>query len=627
MATLLQTFIVTADDSNFTPQQTATGGGTVPSSGRFITSLDLYFQQKDANLPVAVEIRSTSNGYPGSKIMPFGRVVKEPSEINISDDASAATKFTFPSPVFLINDTEYCFAVDCTTPEYKLWISRLGDTPVGGTSTISEQPHVGVLFKGHNGRTWAPSMTEDIKFTLRAAKFTTGSQGTLTLNNDAVPTRTLDPNPLVFTNGNTALLVNHKNHHMYATSNNVTLSDVKSEASTTLAAALDSSATSLTLTAGTDFDDTSGKFAYDTSSQWWIKIDDEVMKYTAISSTAVSSVTRAQDSTTAVAHASGTTVELYMLHRVPFTEINKTHIALANIGIDSYTVVLTSSPSITGGTDTASNGGTIVKATENACYDTGRPIIGTMSVPGTLIRADIRPMTATSPSGSQTSFTVTSSDDNFEIPLEASTDYDVPNMITSTINETNENDGNKSFIMDVRLRSGNADISPVIDTKRMSFVAVSNRLDNIDSSSDVYPTANFAASTDPDGDNNAAIYMTKKVTIENSATALKVFFAAHRHSSAEIKVYHKILRTDDASDFDDLGWTAFNTTGGPDNTIRPSLQRNEFKQYVYTAGVTDDGVGTPLDDFISFSIKIVMQGTNTAEPPRIKDLRCIALAL
>ena len=30
----------------------------------------------------------------------------------------------------------------------------------------------------------------------------------------------------------------------------------------------------------------------------------------------------------------GATVELYMLHKVPFTEINKTHTSIANIGTD-----------------------------------------------------------------------------------------------------------------------------------------------------------------------------------------------------------------------------------------------------------------------------------------------------
>ena len=95
---------------------------------------------------------------------------------------------------------------------------------------------------------------------------------------------------------------------------------------------------------------------------------------------------------------------------------------------------------------------------------------------------------------------------------------------------------------------------------------------------------------------------------------------------AEIKVLFKTLRTDDASDIDDLGWTYFNTTGTTDTPTNSSLTVDDFQQYEYTAGVKDDGTETALDEFISFSIKIVMQGTNSSEPPRIKDLRCIALA-
>jgi len=320
-------------------------------------------------------------------------------------------------------------------------------------------------------------------------------------------------------------------------------------------------------------------------------------------------------------------VELYMLHKVPLTEINKTHTALANINIDSYTVSLTGSPTISGGTDTATNGGSVVKATENASFDTGMPVVSILEVPPTSISATIRPMTSTSPSGSQASFTTTSSSNAISINLNDNKDYDVPYMIASTINESNENAGNKSLILTCTISSDNTDVSPVIDTGRMSFIAVGNKLNNIDTSSDVYPTGDYISSIEPDGDSNAAIYLTKKITLENAATALKVFFAAHRHSSAEIKTYYKILRTDDASDFDDLGYVAFNTDGSPDVTTISSTTKNSFQQYVYTAGVTDDGVGTPLDDFISFQIKIVMQGTNTAEPPRIKELRCIALAM
>ena len=108
---------------------------------------------------------------------------------------------------------------------------------------------------------------------------------------------------------------------------------------------------------------------------------------------------------------------------------------------------------------------------------------------------------------------------------------------------------------------------------------------------------------------------------------MKVFFAGHKHSSSEIKVLFKtLLRSDSADDFDELGYEFFNTTGTTDAITPSSLDDDDFQQYLYTAGVTDDGIGEPLPEFISFAIKIVGQGTNAAEPIRIKDCRALALA-
>ena len=42
----------------------------------------------------------------------------------------------------------------------------------------------------------------------------------------------------------------------------------------------------------------------------------------------------------------GVTVELYMIQSVPLTEINKTHTAIANIGMNSYTVSMSTNASI-----------------------------------------------------------------------------------------------------------------------------------------------------------------------------------------------------------------------------------------------------------------------------------------
>ena len=252
-------------------------------------------------------------------------------------------------------------------------------------------------------------------------------------------------------------------------------------------------------------------------------------------------------------------------------------------------------------------------------------IIGALEVSNTGLVAQASLTTATSPSGSQTSFTKNDTLRKLRFPLNENFKFEEPFMIASDINETNELAGRKSFEVEIELITGDNRISPVIDTGRMSVVAVANRINNIDSSSDVYPTTDHVPSTAPEGDQNAAIYLTKQVTLDQLATGIKLIFAAHRPASADIKAMFKILRNDESSDFDDLGYEFFNDDGSPDATVNPSAQQTDFQEYKFTAGVNDDGIGSPLEEFISFQIKIIMQGTNCAEPPRIRSFRTIAL--
>ena len=598
------------------------------SSGQFITSVDVYFESKDDTLPITLELRNTVNGYPGPKVLPFGRVVKLPADVNTSSTATTATTFTFPSPVYVENETEYSVTLITNTPEYKSWICRMGEVDIGGSRTVSEQPHTGVLFKSSNNTAWAPSPMEDLKMTIKAAEFDTTASGSVILENKDVPTLTLGRDPIIM-DESTTLKVKHNDHHMYATSNNVTIAGVVSGASTTLNGSMTAAATTLTLTSGTNFDDTSGKYSKTASNLWHIKIDDEIMTYTTISTNAVSGLSRGVDGTTAAAHADGATVELYQAHKVPFTEINKTHTAIANPEIDSYTVTLTTTPVTDGSAGTVEFGGTAITATENAIMDQFSTLVGLMELPNTSISTTATLTSATSPSGTQTSFTSARNNTTavplITYPLNDNFKFDAPRMITSAINETNELSSLRSFETKLTLASETSRISPVIDTERMSVITVANRLNDIDASSDVYPTSDYVPSTNPEGDQNAAIYITKQVTLDALATGLKVIFAAHRPSSSELKVMYKILGADESEDFDGLSYRYFNSDGSSDTVLPPSTDINDFQEYQYTAGVTDDGIGTPLSEFISFQIKIIMQGTNCAEPPRLKSLRVLAL--
>ena len=598
------------------------------TGGCFISNVDLFFHSKDTNLPVWVELREVVNGYPGPTLIPFGRKVLNPNDVNLnSTTGNTATTFTFDSPVYLKEGIEYCLVVMTNSLNYKVWISGLGETDVSGTNRIiSTQPHLGSFFKSQNNTTWSPVQSEDLKFTMRRCNFTSGS-GTVTLQNDnigdevtaedgstTVYGQRLGSNPIVLTNGSAVIRVSHPDHGMYSTSNNVTITGVSSGVSTTLNGAITAAGTSVVLTSATGFP---------TSGTVHIKINNEIMSGTMSSGT-ISSITRGQGSTTAAAHSDDATVELYMISSVPLTEINKTHTAIANIGIDSYTITGSTNASISGASTTAQVGGTSVYATENYRYETVKTLIGTMELSGTTMTATIKTTNGTSPDGSETSFGQSST--NTTIPINENFDLDKSNIVASTVNETNEIAGNKSLEMPILFTTQNSNISPVIDLDRRSFLAISNRINNIDSSSDVFPTTDFVASTEPDGDQNAAIYLTKAVTLEQSATAIRLVFSAHKQNTSEIKVMFKTLRTSDSSDFDDLGFEFFNTDGSPDSTVPNSLVKEDFQEYVYTAGVKDDGIGTSLDDFIQFQIKIVMQGTDASKPVRIKDLRAIALS-
>jgi len=570
--------------------------------GEYLTKVDIFFSQKDTDLPVTLQIREMDNGYPTTKVLPFGSKTLEPAQVNVSDDATVATTFQFDEPVYVKDGVEYCFVVFTDSQKYLAWISRMGEVDVGGKRLVSEQPYLGVLFKSQNNTTWTAYDLEDMKFTLYRATFDTSKTGTVTLVNDVLPVKTLAQNPIRTFNGVNKVKVTHPNHHMYSNQNNVTITGVSSGVSSTLSGSLATGGSSLTLTSDTGFPN---------SGTVHVKIGTEVISGT-ISGTAISSLTRGVEGTDSD-HSSGATVELYQLANIPLTEINKTHAGISDQQIDSYTVATTTNANSDG-----TGGGSSVTATENAMMDTMQTLVPTIEHPDTQITTKTKTTSATAPSGAQTSFTKQTLSQADIIPITDNYYYGTPRLVASQINETNELQGNKSFELIFTMTSNKENLSPIVDLDRKTIVAVTNRLDNIDSASDVYPSTDFIAPTEPDGDSTEAIYVTRKAQLKTPATSLKCFLDAVRFDTAEIQVMYKVLRSDDASDFEEIGWRFFNNAGEPDNNVNSSVDYDDFIEREYSV----DG----LSEFIAFAIKIRMQGTNSCEPPRIKDLRAIALA-
>ena len=94
--------------------------------------------------------------------------------------------------------------------------------------------------------------------------------------------------------------------------------------------------------------------------------------------------------------------------------------------------------------------------------------------------------------------------------------FTTPKVIASQINETNEMSG-KITLIKCTLTSDNANLSPVIDTQRMSIFAISNRFNEHTSVN--HP--DFVADTTNEGTTSDAM-LTRPVVLDNTSTALDI---------------------------------------------------------------------------------------------------------
>ena len=502
--------------------------------GLFISSVDLFFSAKSSTLPVTLEMRTMFNGYPTREIVPFGKIDVPAANILTSTDATVATRFTFPSPVYLQSNEEYCFVGLCNTDEYTIYTARLGQKTLDDSRLISKQPLLGSMFKSQNGGTWNAEQNEDVKFILNSCSFTTDTFGKVTLVNDEIPAKLLPKtNPISTTASSAVITIHHPNHGMHSTSANVTISGL----------------------------------------------------------------------------ASGTH------NGIDATNINGTYTTIGNIKLDSYTITAQNSDTADatgdiGGTDN-------VSATRNMLFDVVQPVIGNVLHDETTILSSMRTTSGRTLEGGETEYSLAATTKT--LPLTLNTDYymTAPGLVASTINETNEMSGSKSFTMSLDLFTPNTkpNLSPVIDTKRMSLFLIQNRLNNPISGT----TPDFIAETTSTGGSSAAKYVTKPVILANTSTALDIRLSANVRSTSAITMYYRVTSAEDVRKLGDVIWTAFNDDGTSDTAVPPSLSNVDFREHKFSVS---DRTG-----FTAFQLKVVMTGSNSSYPPLLKDMRGIALAV
>ena len=376
----------------------------------------------------------------------------------------------------------------------------------------------------------------------------------------------------------------------------------------------------------------------------YIKIENEIIAYTSVGSGTLTIATsgRGVDSTIVIPHDVNSLVYKYELNGISLRRINTTYdIYDSEIGLDRYYVQIdrtsngsnrsadATTPQLSF-TSEANLGGSKVLATENIQYSSIVPHYDIIT-PGssTSATAIVRTTSGTSVGGNETSFL----DNGFEpIQLNSLNPLRSVRLVCSKENETEYLGNlprNKSFTTGIKLNTSDSNLSPIIYLNTAFTEFISSRLNN--------PISDYALDGRVNSvlnDPHAAVYVSNTVNLAQPATTLKVILSAYRHSSAYFRVLYSLIRPDSSEvdqsfelfpGYNNLTYTTADgykvldkskNSGLPDTFVSPSLE-NQFLEYQFTAD--------NLDLFSGYTIKIVMSGTNQARPPRIKELRTLAV--
>ena len=438
----------------------------------------------------------------------------------------------------------------------------------------------------------------------------TATVGSITYSGDNVSSSTIqDAFPSstpTYTTSQRRVTIQHSHHGMHDTDNNVVITGVTSEVSPTyLTSSISASDTTIQVNDATAFHTIINGANVGSLNLGYIKIEDEIMSYTGISGTGktITVNERGLAGTAAVSHADETNVECYNLDGIPLIEINKTHTNIQSPTLDSYDLA-TSSIARLG----IRSGATNVIASQNIQYEILSPQIQRMTLPKTLITARVNTITGTSINDGQSlpqnSFSNTG--EFYDVNLGEDNYFVSPQLICSAQNESAELSGAKSFRMDLTLFSENNNVTPVVDTDRMSITTISHR---INSPSDPN-TAKL-----PVGDGHNGVYITKVADLSNPSSSIKLMFAGYRPSNTEIKPLYRVLPSGSTDSIETLGWEFFPTS---DAKIPQTSETLQYYDYEYEV--------TGLD-FSQYQVKLVFVSPNQAYSPIVKDLRAIALAV
>ncbi|WNL51043.1 hypothetical protein SCREM2_gp124 [Synechococcus phage S-CREM2] len=145
-----------------------------------------------------------------------------------SENATAATRFRFKNPVYLMAGEYYAFVIKSPNSlKYTMYTAKMGQNIIGTNRRLTQVIQSGSLFKSQNGGLWTEDQTQDVTFRINRCKFKTNTNVRVSLENKPVRLRTIQvANPIqtsasgqdltsrVFGDNPQVVQITHPNHGM-----------------------------------------------------------------------------------------------------------------------------------------------------------------------------------------------------------------------------------------------------------------------------------------------------------------------------------------------------------------------------------------------------------------------------
>jgi hypothetical protein len=588
--------------------------------GCFLSKVDVFFATKDDKIPVMLELREVVNGYPGKRVLPFSRVTLKPEQVNLSANTvtldgvsvnkyDTATTFTFPSPVYVQENTEYCIVLASDSNAYKVWISQVGEQMPGTARTISEQPYLGSLFKSQNASTWTADQTQDLKFVLYRAKFDTSVQANVEYVNDLIPLQTLGKDPFETRVGQTKVRVWHDNHGIPSGSRVVisgvaaavngipaaelntthVISDVDLDsyvvtvATTSATASGYGGGSAVKATRNLQYDAVQPAIQIQTFSE--TPVDFGIKTTTGKSVDSATQTPYVQDASFVGILANET--NYFNAPRMIASEVNENNAAPNGLGGDkSVTMNVTFS------------------STNNALS----PILDTHRTSMIVINNKIN-------EPSESNMNVAGLDYNVILNGLSGVTVAGNQITTSTRNAQFKTTTVGKYLTIAGASSGSSTRLITAVASDGSSITFSAAPDAITGNATLTQRERFVDEIAPIESSSYSKYVTKTVNLANPSNYLRVRFAVNLPAEASVEVYYKTAVVGSTASFDSVPYTLMTVDA-------PIVNFSNGTERFVDASFSE----ADMEAFDAVKLKLVMKSDNSSEVPRIKDLRVIACA-